>query len=169
MGLQKEILTPAVGFNGEPSFVLQDPEAPGYAESDLNKKTGDKSGKFVRGTLALGVPGNIFDATPARIMTTVLTAAAEVGTFVTGLGVIVNPREYANKGTTGNPLAPSLTLPAGSVAEICTFGHIVVSTEKIADIQSGMNCRVIVGDADNDALVVVEIDGLKDSADPDPG
>lgn len=116
------------------------------------------------GTLALGVPGNIYDATPARIVTAVLTADAEIGDVVTigGItGIIVNAREYANVGTDGNPLAPTLNLPSGTTVSVCSLGHVVVAADKVDGILEKMVGRVIVGDAENDVIVVVEIDGVK--------
>lgn len=141
MGVQKEILK-------------RDPAFYGGAQAT------DSAGNQITigggtGTLALGVPGNIFDASPARIHTNVLAAAADCGTFVAGEGVIVNPREYALRGTTetdgsGNPigyntLAPSLTLSAGMVASFMTFGHVVVFLKNVKAILTAMDGSILVG------------------------
>ena len=180
MGLQKEIIKAEAGLNGETSFT-----------------SGNKTGSFVRGTLALGVPGNIYDATPARITSMVLSKDSEVGgpAFINEdedvAGIIVNGREYANKGSAGDPLKASLAIPAGTAVDVCTFGHIVMTAALAKDALEGFATgRVIVGEIPVDEhageleteeqkkeyedllkslLVVVEIDGLKDSADPDPG
>ena len=144
MGVQKKILTRDPSFYGAGTVTGAD----GLA----------KTIQGGTGTLALGVPGNIFDASPARIHTNVLTADSDIGTFVAGEGVIVNPREYALRGTTeydngGNPigyntLAPSLTLSAGMVASFMTFGHVVVYLKNAATIlatSGGMDGSIIVG------------------------
>ena len=108
------------------------------------------------GALALGVPGNIYDASPARIHTDVITEedldgspCAVIGLACANKGVIVNPREYALRGNldtgTGGPLAPSLMLPAGSTASFMTFGHVVVYLAFAQGILSIMDGQIIVG------------------------
>ena len=141
MGVQKKILTRDPSFYGAGTVTGAD----GLA----------KTIQGGTGTLALGVPGNIFDASPARIHTNVLTADSDCGTFVVGEGVIVNPREYALRGTTetdgsGNPigyntLAPSLTLSAGMVASFMTFGHVVVFLKNANAILTAMDGSILVG------------------------
>lgn len=141
MGVQKKILTRDPSFYGAGTVTGAD----GTQKTILGGT----------GTLALGVPGNIFDASPARIHTNVLTADSDIGTFVAGEGVIVNPREYALRGTTetdgsGNPigyntLAPSLTLSAGMVASFMTFGHVVVYLKNANAILAAMDGSILVG------------------------
>ena len=131
MGVQKKILTRDPSFYGAGTVTGAD----GLA----------KTIQGGTGTLALGVPGNIFDASPARIHTNVLTADSDIGTFVAGEGVIVNPREYALKGEAGNPLAPSLTLTAGMVASFMTFGHVVVYLKDANAILAAMDGSILVG------------------------
>ena len=108
------------------------------------------------GALALGVPGNIYDASPARIHTDVITEAdlgvapcAVIGQVCPNKGVIVNPREYALRGNlatgTGGPLAPSLAIPVGSTASFMTFGHVVVYLALAPEILHFMDGQVIVG------------------------
>lgn len=107
-----------------------------FVADDITGKTG---------ALALGVPGNIFDASPARIHTETLEDKADFGTFVEGKGVLVNSREAALVGTDGDPLAPSLTLAKGDAASFMTFGHVVVRGDKATEILTGMDGRIIVG------------------------
>ena len=141
MGVQKKILT------RDPSF---------YGAGTVTDPTGTEVAiQGGTGTLALGVPGNIFDASPARIHTAVLTDMYPVGVYVADEGIIVNPREYALRGTTEttgsgmpigyNTLAPSLTLSAGMVASFMTFGHVVVYLHDVNQIFSGMDGSIIVG------------------------
>lgn len=128
MGVQKEILTRSI-------------DSMTYTAADGTSVT--ITGKT--GTLALGVPGNIFDASPARIHTAVLTQDYDIGTCVGGEGIIVNPREYALKGEAGNPLAPSLTLTAGMVASFMTFGHVVTYLREANANLDLMEGHVLVG------------------------
>ena len=110
------------------------------------------------GALALGVPGNIYDASPARIHTDVITEedllvdnapCALIGRAYANKGVIVNPREYALRGNlvtgTGGPLAPSLMLPVGSTASFMTFGHVVAYLALAQVILGVMDGQIIVG------------------------
>ena len=131
MGVQKKILTRDPSFYGAGTVTGAD----GLA----------KTIQGGTGTLALGVPGNIFDASPARIHTNVLTADSDCGTFVVGEGVIVNPREYALKGDGTDTLAPSLTLTAGMVASFMTFGHVVVYLKDANAILAAMDGSILVG------------------------
>lgn len=121
MGVQKKILTRQIN--------LAVPE--------------DSVGKA--GALALGVPGNIYDASPFRIHTEELTNDADFGTYVDGKGVLVNPREAALVGKAGNPLAPSLTLSPGDAASFMTFGHVVVRCDEVSKISLGMNVVPLFG------------------------
>lgn len=132
MGVQKAILT------RDPSF---------YGAGTVTGADGNpKQIQGGTGTLALGVPGNIFDASPARIHTALVPAGgADIGTFVAGEGVIVNPREYALKGANGDPLAPSLTLTEGMTASFMTFGHVVVLLKNANAILAAMDGSFIIG------------------------
>jgi hypothetical protein len=135
MGVQKAILTRDPSYYGAGTVI--------GADGNPKQIQGGT------GTLALGVPGNIFDASPARIHTALVPAGgADIGTFVAGEGVIVNPREYALKGVAGAPLAPSLTLTGGMTASFMTFGHVVVYLKNAATIlatSGGMDGSIIVG------------------------
>lgn len=137
------------------------------------------------GTLALGIPGKIYDTFPGQgpgCHTTTLKADAEVGTFLAGQGIIVNAPEYALVSTTeslaGDPknsaLSPSLWLKAGTVVSCVTLGHVIVKESSVDAILAGMNGKVLdyptdmyeddsdsSEDSDADPLVVVEVTGLK--------
>lgn len=133
MGVQQKIITRTPAFLGT---------------ATVTDSTGAETTQALggaTGALAIGVPGNIYDASPARIHTESLTTAADIGTLVPGKGIIVNPREYALRGVSGNPLAPSLTLPAGTPASLMTFGHVVVKMKDLATIIAGIEGSVIVG------------------------
>ena len=132
MGVQKAILTRDPSYYGAGTVI--------GADGNPKQIQGGT------GTLALGVPGNIFDASPARIHTALVPAGgADVGTFVSGEGVIVNPREYALKGVAGDPLAPSLTLTEGMTASFMTFGHVVAYLKNANAILAGMDGSILVG------------------------
>lgn len=122
MGVQQEIIKRTPAFLGTAKVT------------DSTGAETDQALGGATGALAIGVPGNIYDASPARIHTESLTTAADIGTFVPGKGIIVNPREYALRGEAGKPLAPSLTLPAGTPASFMTFGHVVVKKTEVANI-----------------------------------
>lgn len=60
------------------------------------------------------------------------------GTGVFG-GILANPKTYASIGTqAGGPLAPTLTLPAGTVGEFVTMGEIIVALPAAAAIGAGI-------------------------------
>jgi len=145
--------------------------------------TYDKSGyKFVSGTgtLALGIPGKIYDTYPGQgpgCHTVTLKEDAEVGTFLKGQGIIVNAPEYALQGSP-TALTPSLWLKAGMVCSVVTMGHVIVKASSVDAILEGMNGRVLdyptdmydeddsdssdsSDDSSADTLVVVEVTGLK--------
>lgn len=143
--------------------------------------TSDGAGfKFASGTgtLALGIPGKIYDTYPGQgpgCHTVVLKEAAEVGTYLDGQGIIVNAPEYALKGSP-TALSPSLALQAGTVVSCVTMGHVIVKESEVDAIKAGMYARVLdyptvdpfdedasdASDAsDADPLVVVEVNGLK--------
>ena len=138
------------------------------------------------GTLALGIPGKIYDTYPGQgpgCHTTTLKADAEVGTFLDGQGIIVNAPEYALVSTTeslggdakNSALSPSLWLKAGTVVSCVTMGHVVVKESEVEKILAGMTGRVLdyptdmydaddsdsAEDSEADPLVVVEVTGLK--------
>ena len=115
------------------------------------------------GALVGGTPGQIYDVAFGPVVhTTNLAAAADIGTFVEGQGVIVNSPEYALYGKEGAPLQPSLTCPANSVVSVMTTGHVWVKRGALADIKAGMNTYVIYEPegTDEDDLCVVEVNGL---------
>ena len=158
MAVQSEILTRTVTFAGN-----------------------GLDGKFVSGTgtLAMGIPGKIYDTFPGQgpgCHTTTLKEDAEVGTFLAGQGIIVNAPEYALQGSP-TALSPSLTLKAGTVVSCVTMGHIIVKESSVDAILAGMTGRVLEyptemfedddasdasEDSEADPLVVVEVLGLKD-------
>ena len=126
------------------------------------------------GTLIGGTPGQIYDVAYGPVVhTTTLTEAADIGSFVPGQGVIVNAPEYALYGTgvgQGAALAPSLTLPAGTVVSCMTAGHVWIQRKHLTAIATGMNAAVIWQQAPSDAddssadtdldLLVVEVNGM---------
>lgn len=60
------------------------------------------------------------------------------GTGVFG-GILINPKGMSSVGTAANgPLAPTLTVPAGTVGEFLTMGEILVSTSNAAAIGAGV-------------------------------
>lgn len=158
MAVQSEILTRTVTFAGD-----------------------GLKGKFASGTgtLAMGIPGKIYDTFPGAgpgCHTTTLKEDAEVGTFLAGQGIIVNAPEYALQGSP-TALSPSLTLKAGTVVSCVTMGHVIVKESSVDAILAGMTGRVLdypmemfedddasdaSEDSEADPLVVVEVLGLKD-------
>ena len=158
MAVQSEILTRTVTFAGD-----------------------GLKGKFASGTgtLAMGIPGKIYDTFPGAgpgCHTTTLKEDAEVGTFLAGQGIIVNAPEYALQGSP-TALSPSLTLKAGTVVSCVTMGHVIVKESSVDAILAGMTGRVLdyptemfedddasdaSEDSEADSLVVVEVLGLKD-------
>ncbi len=60
------------------------------------------------------------------------------GTGVFG-GILANPKGLASIGTSGGgPLAPTLTVPAGTVGEFLTMGEVLVSLPAAAAIGAGI-------------------------------
>ena len=158
MAVQSEILTRTVTFAGD----------------GLKEKFASGTG-----TLAMGIPGKIYDTFPGAgpgCHTTTLKEDAEVGTFLAGQGIIVNAPEYALQGSP-TALSPSLTLKAGTVVSCVTMGHVIVKESSVDAILAGMTGRVLdyptemfedddasdaSEDSEADPLVVVEVLGLKD-------
>jgi hypothetical protein len=137
---------------------------------DENGETVKKPTSVATGALVGGVPGQIYDVAFGPVVhTTNLSAAAEIGSYVEGQGVIINAPEYALYGTVGNPLAATLMLPANSVVSVMTAGHVWIQYKNLAAIQAGMNTFVMFkpADAQDDDLCVVEVNGLKPQADAD--
>lgn len=163
MGVQKEILRRTFTGEVERYEVTKDAEG---------KPTGTelKTVQYTAGSAALvgGTPGQIYDVAYGPVChTTNLPAAADIGTFVKGRGVIVNAPEYALYGKAGEPLAPSLTLPANTVVSVMTAGHVWVKRGAIDAIKAGMNTFVIYEPEGTDAddLCVVEVNGLLPAGD----
>lgn len=158
MGVQKEILRRT--FTGDVKRYEVTKDAEGKPTGTELKTVQYTSGS---GALVGGTPGQIYDVAYGPVChTTNLSAAADIGTFVGGKGVIVNAPEYALYGEPGKPLAPSLTLPANTVVSVMTAGHIWVKRGAIDAIKAGMNTFVIYepeGTDEND-LCVVEVNGL---------
>ena len=143
--------------------------------------TSDGAGfKFASGTgtLALGIPGKIYDTYPGQgpgCHTVTLKEDAEVGTYLDGQGIIVNAPEYALQGSP-TALSPSLVLKAGMVCSVVTMGHVIVKESSVDAILAGMYGRVLEypmdmfedddasdasEDSEADPLVVVEVTGVK--------
>jgi hypothetical protein len=138
--------------------------------TNANGEIVQKPTSVATGALVGGVPGQIYDVAFGPVVhTTNLPKAAEIGSYVEGQGVIINAPEYALYGTTGNPLAPSLMLPANSVVSVMTAGHVWIQYKYLAAIQAGMNTFVMwqPASAQADDLCVVEVNGLKPQADAD--
>ena len=158
MGVQKEILRRT--FTGEVERYEVTKDADGKPTGTELKKV-----QYTSGSAALigGTPGQIYDVAYGPVChTTNLPAAADIGTFVKGRGVIVNAPEYALYGVNGKALEPSLTLPANTVVSVMTAGHVWVKRGAIADIKAGMNTFVIYEPEGTDAndMCVVEVNGL---------
>lgn len=141
--------------------------------------------KFVSGTgtLAMGIPGKIYDTFPGQgpgSHTTVLKERANVGSFLPGHGIIVNSPEYALEAApdTTSALAANQSLKAGTVVTCVTMGHVIVKESEVEAILAGMNGSILkyptemfddddesdASDAsDADSYVVVEVLGLKKS------
>ena len=100
---------------------------------------------------AFGIAGEIYDLTPYRVDANEVATAVTFGTpagrksdgtvgamdstYSTFVGVFVRPKEEVSYGTvTGstanplaNPLAPTLTVPAGRTVQIMSMGRVVVA------------------------------------------
>lgn len=129
----------------------------------------DKTFQTKTGALVGGMPGQIYDVAFGPVVhTIVLQAAANIGSFVAGQGVIINAPEYALYGKVGSPLAPSLTVPQGAVVSVMTAGHVWVKYEDLAAIQAGMNTFVMwmPEGASGADLCVIEVNGLRPVEDP---
>jgi hypothetical protein len=159
MGLQKEILRRT--FEGT---VKVQTGVDAQGNPVYENKT------YSVGTAALigGTPGQIYDVAYGPVVhTTTLAAAADIGSFVEGQGIIINAPEYALYGTgvgQGAALAPSLTLPAGSVVSCMTAGHVWIQYKNLATILDKMNAAVIWqqdGATDDNDLLAVEVNGMK--------
>ena len=159
MGLQKEILRRT--FEGT---VKVQTGVDAQGNPVYENKT------YSAGTAALigGTPGQIYDIAYGPVVhTTTLAAAADIGSFVEGQGIIINAPEYALYGTgvgQGAALAPSLTLPAGSVVSCMTGGHVWIQYKNLATILAKMNAAVIwqqEGATDDNDLLAVEVNGMK--------
>lgn len=72
---------------------------------------------LVKNSTALPVVGNVFTQGSANDV-------AKVGGSGTFLGVLVEPKQYANK----SGLAATLNLAEGQIGEICSMGHIFVKS-----------------------------------------
>ena len=122
------------------------------------------------GVLIGGTPGQIYDVAYGPVVhTTTLAEAADIGSFVENQGVIVNAPEYALYGTLrqngeGGALAPSLTLPQGTVVSCMTAGHVWIQRKYLKAIPAGMYARVLWqqdGATDPADLLVIEVNGLR--------
>ena len=127
----------------------------------FTSKDGDYTITGATGALALGVPGNLYDASPYRAHTAVYPGAdgeempLQYGMYYTGEGLAINPREHANFGVFSDdaaesgPLAASLYVRPGEVCTFVTFGHVVVTRVNAkgnhgCNILNYMNGRIIV-------------------------
>ena len=98
--------------------------------------------------LGFGIPGELIVDGPQRVdsltldsnggtiglaftksnTTNVASQGGTIGTGVLFAGILVNPKVYASYGSVGgNPLDPTLFLPANSQGEFLTMGTIVVT------------------------------------------
>ena len=105
--------------------------------------------------LGFGIPGELIVDGPQRVdsltldsnggtiglaftksnTTNVATQGGTVGTGVLFAGILVNPKVYASYGSVGgNPLDPTLFLPANSQGEFLTMGTIAVTIVGAANI-----------------------------------
>lgn len=92
---------------------------------------------------AFGIAGEIYDLTPYRVDANEVATAVTFGTpagrksdgtvgamdstYSTFAGIFVRPKEEVSYGTSGNPLAPTLTVPAGRTVQIMSMGRVVVA------------------------------------------
>ena len=92
---------------------------------------------------AFGIAGEIYDLTPYRVDANEVATAVTFGTpagrksdgtvgamdstYSTFVGVFVRPKEEVSYGTSGNPLAPTMTVPAGRTVQIMSMGRVVVA------------------------------------------
>ena len=92
---------------------------------------------------AFGIAGEIYDLTPYRVAAREVATTATFGgvagvstagaygtmgtTYPTFAGIFVRPKEEVSYGTSGNPLAPTLTVPAGRTVQIMSMGRVVVA------------------------------------------
>lgn len=145
MGVQKKILTRY--FDGSSQKV-----AGGEA----------KTLKGGIGELALGKPGDIWSrAYGPLVYAKVVDKDIEYGTFVEGLGILVNPNDVANMAN----FSASTTLKAGQTGAFMVSGAAVVPCKAVEDIVAGMNARLVGGyEAGSDtAVCVIEVNGLKET------
>ena len=91
---------------------------------------------------AFGIAGEIYDLTPYRVDANEVATAVTFGTpagrksdgtvgaldttYSTFAGIFVRPKEEVSYGTSGNPLAPTMTVPAGRTVQIMSMGRVVV-------------------------------------------
>ena len=140
---------------------------------------------------AFGIAGEIYDLTPYRVdareVATAVTFGTPAGlksdgtvgamdtTYSTFAGIFVRPKEEVSYGTSGNPLAPTLTVPAGRTVQIMSMGRVVVakpsgvwadgaalyvtSAGVLTTTASGNTLigKIIKGGASADTLAVVQI------------
>lgn len=163
MGVQTEILKRT--FTGEAESYVVKKDADGNV---IGTEKVTKQYNVGTGTLVGGTPGQIYDVAFGPVVhTTNLPEAADIGAFVKGRGVIVNSPEYALYGANGKPLEPSLTLPANTVVNVMTAGHVWVQRGQLDAIKAGMNTYVIYEPEGTDEkdLCVVEVNGLLPESD----
>lgn len=175
MGLQKKILKRT--FEGEVQVTRPKKDGSGKIIKDENGnivyETVTQNYTFGTAALIGGTPGQIYDVAYGPVVhTTTLTAPADIGSFVEGQGIIVNAPEYALYGTVrevadgtlqGGALAPSLTLPTGTVVSCMTAGHVWIQYKNLATILAKMNAAVIWQQANAtqpEDLLVVEVNGM---------
>ena len=140
---------------------------------------------------AFGIAGEIYDLTPYRVDANEVATAVTFGTpagrksdgtvgamdstYSTFVGIFVRPKEEVSYGTSGNPLAPTLTVPAGRTVQIMSMGRVVVakptgvwadgaalyvtSAGVLTTTASGNTLigKIVKGGASADTLAVVQI------------
>lgn len=125
----------------------------------------------VNDKLALGVEGQFYDTSVKRATPYTLATAAKFGqpmwldangnataTYASGLkllGLLVNPKEHINYGVDGDPLAATLTIPAGRTAAVADIGRVVVKVFTAAKV--GDNVYVATTAATDGSIAVGDL------------
>lgn len=117
----------------------------------------------VEPSLAFGILGEVFLDGPVRANPWTLTSdpqvnkianaftvksegVAKVGGAGVFAGILVNPKEYALYGTTGDPLAASLVLPDNAIGQLLDMGQIIVDLGAAANIGDLVDYNTTTGD-----------------------
>lgn len=145
---------------------------------------------------AFGIAGEIYDLTPYRVdAREVATAVAfggvagvsaagafgamDAATYTKFAGIFVRPKEEVSYGTvagsTANPLAATMTVPAGRTVQVMSMGRVVIAKPNEAWVEGDgvyvttagvltktatsntLVGKVIVGGAAGDPLAVIQL------------